>query len=167
MAITEIDLLRQSQDATLTKAKLVADFLGGGDLNLTDSNNDATITGLRDGTAGSQDASTVKQMEDAIASAITGGMTYKGQIDASIATGEALDGAKQGDFWYVSTAGTLDGKAFSVGDHLVVNADITDFSVDGAGKLDLVDNTESDDILRDADIVDDLTTRRYSDRCRS
>jgi len=85
-------------------------------------------------------------------------MTYQGVIDASDGTGAALDGASIGDFFYVSVAGTLDGKAYSVGDHLVVNADITDFSVDGAGKIDIIDNTESSDILRDSDIQNNLTT---------
>jgi hypothetical protein len=158
MSITQIDLKRQSQDGTFNKEKFEVDLLNGGDFNVTNGNENATFTGLRDGTAASQDAATVKQMENAIASAIAGGMHYKGQLDASVATGETLDGGKTGDFWYISVAGTLDGKSFSIGDHLVLNADVTDWSVDGAGKADKVDNTESDDILRDADIVDDLTT---------
>lgn len=98
------------------------------------------------------------QLSPSLLALITGNMDYKGTIDASVATGDALDGATVGDFFLVSVAGTLDGIAFSAGDHLVVNSDITDFSVDGAGKIDIVDNTESSDIVRDADIVDDLTT---------
>jgi hypothetical protein len=154
MAFTEIDLERQSQDGTLVKGKLKADFLEGGNLNLTDGNNDATITGLAAG-VNPTDAVNKAQLD---ALTIEGGMTYRGIIDASDATGAALDGASKGDFFYVSVGGTLDGKAFSVTDHLVVNADITDFDVDGAGKIDKVDNTESLDLLRDSDIVDDLTT---------
>jgi hypothetical protein len=157
MAITEIDGGRQIQDLTLTRGKLKADFLEGSNLDLTDGNFNATISGLAAG-ALDNDAVNKAQMEAAINAAISGGMTYKGVIDASDATGATLDGAKTGDFYYVSVAGTLDGKAFSVGDHLVVNADITDFDVDGAGKIDIIDNTESSDILRDADIVDDIVT---------
>lgn len=156
MAITEIDLERQSQDLTLTKAKLKADFLAGADHDLTGGNLDATIL-IGDATT-ANGAVNKSQMEAAINAAISGGMTYKGVIDASDPTGATLDGALAGDFYYVSVAGTLDGKAFSVGDHLVVNADITDFDVDGAGKIDIIDNTESSDILRDADIVNDLVT---------
>lgn len=157
MAFTEIDLERQSQDLSLTKAKLKANFLDGANLNLTDGNNDATIEGLAIGTANDH-AVNKGQMDAAIAASIVGGMTYKGTIDASDASGATLDGGKAGDFYYVSVAGTLDGKAFNIGDHLVVNADITDFSVDGAGKIDIVDNTESSDILRTSDVVNDLTT---------
>tara|TARA_R110000868_G_C10972634_1_gene770631 strand:+ start:15595 stop:16506 length:912 start_codon:yes stop_codon:yes gene_type:complete len=153
MAFTEIDLERQSQDGTLVKAKLKADFLAGGDLNLTDGNNDATITGLKAGVA-NNDAVNVAQLN----AATTGSMSYQGVIDASDNTGAALDGASLGDFFLVSVAGTLDGIAFNVGDHLVVNTDITDFSVDGSGKIDIIDNTESSDILRDSDIVNNLTT---------
>jgi hypothetical protein len=154
MAVTEIDLERQSQDGSLVKSKLKADFLDGGDLNLTGGNNNATITGLKAG-VNPNDAVNKAQLDSLV---IAGGMTYKGQLDASDATGAALDGAKQGDFWYISTAGVLDGISYNVGDHLVVNADITDFDVDGSGKIDLIDNTEANDILRDGDIVDDLVT---------
>ena len=157
MAITEIDGLRQIQDTSISKAKVVADFLGGADWDVSGGNNDATITGLADGT-NNDDAVNKGQMDTAIASALTGGMTYKGVIDASVATGETLDGAITGDYYLVSVAGTLDSISYSIGDHLVVNADITDFSVDGTGKIDKVDNTESDDILRDGDIVNNLTT---------
>lgn len=154
MAIQQIDLEIQSQDASLTKEKLVADFLNGSNLNLTDGNNNATITGLANG-VNPTDAVTKQQLD---ALTIDGGMTYRGVIDASDATGAALDGASKGDYFYVSVSGTLDGLDFQVTDHLVVNADITDFDVDGAGKIDKVDNTESSDILRDSDIVNDLTT---------
>lgn len=150
---TKIDLKRQSQDGSLDRAKLEADFLDGLDLNLTNGNNNATITGLAAGVA-NNDAVNVAQLN----AALTGSMSYQGTIDASVAAGTALDGAAVGDFFLVSVAGTLDGIAFNVGDHLVVNTAITDFSVDGAGKIDIIDNTESSDILRDADIVNNLTT---------
>lgn len=157
MAITEIDGTRQIQDLTVTRTKLKADFLEGSNLDLTDGNFNATISGLAAGSL-DNDAVNKAQMEAAINAALSGGMQYKGVIDASDATGVTLDGALTGDFYYVSVAGTLDGKAFNVGDHLVVNADITDFDVDGAGKIDIIDNTESSDILRDADIQNNLTT---------
>ena len=150
---TKIDLKRQSQDNSLDRAKLELDFLNGSDLDLTNGNNNATITGLANG-VNANDAVNVSQLN----AAITGAMEYKGVIDASDATGATLDGADTGDFYYVSVAGTLNGIAFNIGDHLVVNAPITDFDVDGAGKIDIIDNTESSDILRDSDIVDDLVT---------
>jgi len=157
MAIQQIDLEVQSQDLTLTKAKLKANFLEGANLDLTGGNNDATLTGLANGVA-NDDAVNKGQMDAAIAAGVVGGMTYKGTIDASVAAGTALDGAVAGDFYYVSVAGILDGISYNIGDHLVVNTDITDFSVDGAGKIDIIDNTESSDILRTSDVVNDLTT---------
>jgi len=151
--LTKIDLKRQSQDGTLDKAKLEADFLNGGDLNLTNGNNDATITGLSAG-VNANDAVNLAQLN----AALSGSMSYKGVIDASVAAGTALDGAAIGDFFLVSVAGTLDGIAFNVGDHLVVNTAITDFDVDGAGKIDIIDNTESLDIIRSSDVQNNLTT---------
>lgn len=160
--LTQIDLNRQGKDQTLTIAKLVLDFLAGSDWDITGGNNDATITGLAQGVNG-DDAVNVDQLNAAINAALVGGMTYQGTIDASDATGAALDGASQGDFFLVSVGGTLDGIAFNAGDHLVVNADITDFDVDGAGKIDIIDNTESADILRLSDIVNDLVTGGATD----
>lgn len=162
MALQKIDLERQSQDQSLPLSKVVQDFLNGSNWNITNSNNNATISGLAAGTL-ANDAVNKSQMEAAIAAAITGAMNYRGTLDASDPTGAALDGASKGDFFLISTAGTLDGKVFNIGDHLVVNTDITDFSVDGAGKIDIVDNTESTDILRTSNIIDDLVTGGTSD----
>lgn len=139
MALTKIDGLRQIQDETIKRQLLKLDFLEGSNLDLTAGNNNATLSGLAAGSL-NNDAVNKGQMDAAISAAITGGMTYKGQLDASDATGAALDSGKQGDFWYISVAGTLDGISYAVGDHLVVNADITDFDVDGSGKIDKIDN---------------------------
>lgn len=162
MALTQIDGLRQIQDESIDLSKMLANFLGGSNWNITDSANNATISGLAAGSA-NNDAVNKGQMDSAISAALTGAMSYKGTIDASIATGAALDGALAGDFYLVSAAGTLNGIAFNIGDHLVVNAGITDFDVDGAGKIDIIDNTESADILRTSDIVNDLTTGGVND----
>lgn len=156
--LTQIDLKRQSEDGTLNHEKLESNFLNGADLNLTGGNNDATITGLQAG-VNANDAVNVAQLN----SAVSGSMNYQGTIDASVATGVALDGAEVGDFFLVSAAGTLDGIAFNIGDHLVVNAAITDFDVDGSGKIDIIDNTESSDIIRTSDIINDLTTGGTTD----
>jgi hypothetical protein len=154
MATTKIDGLRQIQDESIKRELLELDFLKGSNLNLTDGNNNATITGLSAG-VNPTDAVTKAQLDAVV---IDGGMVYRGVLDASDATGAALDGAQKGDFFYISVAGTLNGLDFNPTDHLVVNAGITDFDVDGAGKIEKVDNTESADILRDGDIVNDLTT---------
>lgn len=155
--LTQIDGQRQIEDLSIGKGKLLSDFLAGGNLNLTGSNNNATITGLAAGTI-ANDAVNYAQMNSAIAAALVGSMSYKGTIDASVATGVTLDGAAVGDFYLVSVAGTLDGIIYNIGDHLIVNVAITDFDVDGAGKIDIIDNTEASDILRSSDIIDNLTT---------
>ena len=84
---------------------------------------------------------------------IVGGMTYKGFWDAVNAVPD-LSYAKQGDFYYVSAAGTRYGKEWAVGDHLVVNADMGG-TIDGA-KLDKIDSTESISAL--GDLVDVVLT---------
>lgn len=162
MALTQIDGLRQLQDGSVDLSKMLADFLGGSDWDISGGNQNATIVGLAASTT-NDGAVNKGQMDSAISAALTGSMSYKGTIDASIATGAALDGALIGDFYLVSAAGVLDGISFSVGDHLVVNADITDFDVDGAGKIDIVDNTEAADILRTSDIINDLVTGGVND----
>ena len=139
MATTKIDGLRQIQDQSIKRELLELDFLKGSNLDLTNGAQDATIVGLAASTT-ADGAVNKGQMEAFVASQLTGGMTYKGQLDASDATGATLDGSIQGDFWYISVAGTLDGISYAVGDHLVVNADITDFDVDGSGKVDKIDN---------------------------
>ena len=70
---------------------------------------------------------------------VVGGMTYKGFWDAVNAVPD-LSNAKQGDFYYISAAGTRYGKTWNVGDHLVVNANMGG-TIDGA-KLDKIDSTE-------------------------
>ena len=84
---------------------------------------------------------------------IVGGMTYKGFWDAINAVPD-LSYAKQGDFYYVSGAGTRYGKEWAVGDHLVVNEDMGG-TIDGA-KLDKIDSTESISAL--GDLVDVVLT---------
>jgi hypothetical protein len=162
MAFTEIDGERQIQDLSVPRGKLLADFLGGSNWNISDSNNDATISGLANGSL-TNDAVNKGQMESAITAALSGALTYKGTVDASVASGVSLDGSLIGEFFIISVAGTLDGIAFNIGDHLVVNDTITDFSVDGSGKIDIIDNTEASDILRSSDVVDNLTTGGSAD----
>ena len=157
MALTQIDGLRQIQDGSIDVSKMLADFLGGSNWNITGSANDATISGLAAGSL-ANDAVNKAQLEAAIAAAVSGAMNYVSTIDASV-VGVQLDGRSKGDFFLVSTGGTVDGIVFNIGDHLVVNDDITTFSVDGAGKIDIIDNTEAADILRTSDIVDSSACR--------
>jgi hypothetical protein len=124
-------------------------------IQLSADANDARLVNQPDGTNDLAIA-TVGYTDSAIDAALVGGMTYQGSIDCST-IGTQLDGASKGDFFIVSVGGTVDGSTYSIGDHLVVNADITTF-VDNQGDLDIIDNTEASDIIRTSDIIDDLVT---------
>ena len=69
---------------------------------------------------------------------ITGGLTYKGDLDAT--NPPDLSNASQGDFYVISVAGTRFGFDWEVRDHLLVNEDMGGTETDS--KIDKVDNTE-------------------------
>ena len=69
---------------------------------------------------------------------VTGGLTYKGKYYLS--SPADLSNAVQGDFYIIQGDGTLYGKAWITGDHLVVNDDMGG-SVSN-GKIDKIDNTD-------------------------
>jgi hypothetical protein len=105
---------------------------------------DVNLTANSDTKISSQKA--IKAYIDAIASAVVGGLKYKGVLDAS-ALGTQLDNAKQGCFYKVSVAGTiLTSLALNVGDMVIVNKNLTGSPT--LADLDVIDNTESADILR-------------------
>jgi hypothetical protein len=107
----------------------------------------ATVTEATTGTSATI-AVTPAGLSAAIAG-IAGGMTYKGFWDALNAVPD-LSTAEQGDFYYVSAAGTRYGKSWSVGDHLVINEDMGG-TIDPL-KIDKIDSTES--IVNLGDLAD-------------
>jgi hypothetical protein len=62
------------------------------------------------------------QMETDIA-ALSNGMVYKGDWDASSGSFAGAGSAQIGWFYYVSVAGTVDGVAFAVGDNIIAKSD--------------------------------------------
>lgn len=105
---------------------------------------DATLTANSDTKIASQKA--VKTYMDNVVSGFVGGLQYKGILDASN-LGTQLDNAKQGYFYKVSVVGTiLTSLALSVGDMVIVNKNVT--GTPTLADLDVIDNTESADILR-------------------
>jgi len=176
MAITQIRGSSQIQNQTLTRDKLVADFLEGSDLDLTNGAGNATITGLKDG-ANPRDAVTYSQLE-ALEQSLAAALIYRGTLNAGAdlsgnSTGnpyiDATNGLKTGDLFIVSGNGYItDGAghqlAVNSGDHLIANTDIAaDANIDVLTDFDKVDNTEADDILRESDIVDNLTSTSVVD----
>jgi hypothetical protein len=169
MAVTQIRNL-QIKDQTIELAKLVSNFLNGSDWNITNGANDATITGLQDG-VNPRDAVTKAQL-DSLAASVSGGLSYRGGLAAGSdlsgnTTGNAyLDGGaglEVGDFFYITSSGQItDGTnnlAVNAGDMIIANKDVaTDLAIDVSADFDLVDNTESPDILRTGDVIDNLTS---------
>ena len=80
---------------------------------------------------------TVKERIDA---AITGGIQYIGTFNATTGL-PPLANAEQGDLYKISTAGTIYGRDWAVGDHLIINEDMG--GTVSNGKIDKVDNTEA------------------------
>ena len=80
---------------------------------------------------------TVKERIDA---AIAGGIEYKTTFNATTGL-PSLANAEKGDLYKISTAGTIYGRDWAVGDHLIINEDMG--GTISNGKIDKVDNTES------------------------
>lgn len=97
------------------------------------------------------------ETDSAISTAINGlsaGLIYKGTFDASAGDFSAMPDASQGDFYKVSVWGTIEGHLFTVGDMIIVNSDVVGTPV--LADVDVIDNTEAADILRDGDVSTDV-----------
>jgi hypothetical protein len=81
---------------------------------------------------------TVKERIDA---AVTGGVEYKGTFNATAGT-PSLINAEKGDLYIIDTAGTIYGQDWSIGDHLLINADMGGSITNS--KIDKIDNTNED-----------------------
>ena len=92
-------------------------------------------------TTGTNDltAMTPAKVKAVVDAAVAGGVTYKGTFDAAAPLD--LSNAVQGDLYIIDGAGTYQGQAWAVGDHLLVNADMGG-TVDPA-KIDKIDSTDS------------------------
>src|SRR6056300_697307 len=92
-------------------------------------------------TAGTNDltAMTPAKVKSVVDTAVVGGVTYQGTFDASAPAD--LSNATKGDLYIISVAGTYQGQAWAVGDHLLINADMG--GTLAPAKIDKVDNTDS------------------------
>ena len=157
MAKTEIRGGDQIKNLTILNEDLVSDFLSGSDWNLTNGAENATITGLKNGV---NDADAVNKSQlDALAAEIGSPMRYKGTIDVATPTPDldTIDNLT-GDYYIVSVGGSYLGKDWNVGDNLIVNKDVPSGTTITAADVDKIDNTESSDILRTSDVIDNLTS---------
>ena len=76
----------------------------------------------------------------ATAGSVTGGLVYKGSYNATTNTPDLTTSTK-GDFYIVSTGGTLAGVTLNVGDHIVFNQDAA--SPITSSMFDVIDNTDA------------------------
>ena len=125
---------------------------------------DITLTANSDTKIATQKA--VKAYIDNVASAFVGGLKYQGAFDASN-IGTQLDNAKQGYFYKISVAGTiLTSLSLNVNDNLIINKNV--IGTPTLADIDVIDNTESADILRTANISTNINftvdTGKIADR---
>jgi hypothetical protein len=71
---------------------------------------------------------------------VTGGLEYKGAFNAIAGTPSLLN-AEKGDFYVIDTAGTIYGKTWAVGDHLLINENMGGTITNS--KIDKIDNTDT------------------------
>lgn len=157
MSKTAINAERRIQLATITRDLLKANFLNGTNLDLTGGAGNATITGLSDG-VNAGDVATKGQL-DAALSGLSGNLILKGSLDASL-IGSQLDNVQAGWWYKITVAGTLFATnpiTLAVGDNLYCTTTVVGTPTNGSSFF-KVDNTESPDILRDGDVVNNLTT---------
>lgn len=160
MARTELSGDEQIKDATVALKDLVANFLAGQDWNITAGSNNNTIIGLSDASDPTSPA-TKSQLDAAVAAinaSLNGFLEFKGVLDAAAgaAAFEALAHSK-GDFYKIGTSGTIAGEAVNAGDNLYFEADVLAGAITSAD-FTVIDSTEAPDIIRDADVQDNLTT---------
>jgi len=163
MSVTRLNGLAQIMNLTIDKVKLVLNFLGGADWNITNGNEDATITGLKD-PVNPSDAVT-KAYADAI------GSNRDDKESVRLATVAALDaytaaGSGEGKTLTADAVGvlTIDGVAVALGDRVLVkdeaasNIDHGLYTVtvlgDGATAWELTRSTDADE---DAEFTNGLT----------
>lgn len=158
MAKTELRGGFQIQNFTVLREDLVLDFLGASDWDITNGGANATIVGLKDAVALTSPA-TLSQL-NALESLIGNPMRYKGGFDAATPSPDldAIDNLV-GDTYKVTVAGTYLGVELAVNDTIIFNTDVPAGTTLTGADFDKIDNTESEDLLKTGDIVDNLTTQ--------
>ncbi len=156
MARTEIRGGAQIKNLSILREDLVPNFLGGSNWDITGGANNFTITGLPYGLQ-DDDVVTLGQLNDTIAG--LGGLIYKGVLDAATPSPDldAINNTK-GDFYKISVAGTYLGQEWAIGDMLIVNKDVAAGTTITGADVDKIDNTEDPLNLKQADVVDNLSS---------
>lgn len=159
----------QIKNTTIPREDLVLDILGASDWDLSNGAKNATIKGLKDGVLDDSPA-TVKQLND-LAALVEASIVLRGTLVApadmtGTATGNAYidagNGYSAGDKFFISGSGNItvsDGTlAVNSGDSITVQNDVGTNAAITLADLHKTDNTESPDIIRTGDVVDNLTS---------
>lgn len=174
MAKTEIRGGDQILNNTVVKDDLVLDILGGQDWDLSNGAKNATIKGLKDAVLG--DSPATKDQLDALAALVEQSIVLRGTLAApatmtGTATGNAYidagNGYNSGDKFFISGSGDLtvsDGViAVNSGDSITIINDVASNALIAVADIHKTDNTESSDILRTGDVVDNVTSSGVAD----
>lgn len=163
MARTEIRGGEQIKNLSVLREDLIANFLGGSNWDISAGAANATITGLAQGVANS-DAVNMEQL-NALEAKIGSPMRYKGILDVATPTPDldAIDNLV-GDMYLISVGGTYLGETWNAGDNLIVNKDVAAGVSITSADVDKIDNTESLDLIRTSDVVDNLTSTGVVDK---
>jgi len=128
MAITQIRGSNQIKDTTITKAKLVADFLAGSNLNITNGNEDATITGLVNPSS-AQDAATKSYVDALVDASLKSPEAYNPTTAGGASADIASIADQGGNTWrYTITDGNI--TDLGIGDSVLI-ANSTNAANDG------------------------------------
>lgn len=164
----------QIKDGEITRAKLQPDFLEGSNLDLTGGNADATLTGLAPAVNPSDVV--IKSQLDALSSNLAGGVQLRDDLAGNAdltgnATGnpyaDAGNGYIKGDKFVITSDGNItvsDGTIeVKAGDAIIFRNDVASDAAVTLADIYKVDNTESADIVRSSQVVDNLTSTSSTD----
>ena len=140
--LKQIDLKRQSKDSSLNWEKLELDFLNGNSINLTNGNNNGTLTGLADPTL-AQDVATKSYVDGLVDASLKAPEAYDASINSFPTTydGEPI---QKGDSYRITVAGTLGSFVVNAEDLLIALTDLptaTDWMVAESNRSQATEST--------------------------
>ena len=169
MAKTQLHGQHQILINSVDRDRLVQNFLNGTDWDITGGAGNATITGLKDAVNAS-DAVTKSQL-DSLAALVEQSIVLRGTLNApadmtGTSTGNAYidagNGYSVGDKFLIGASGLLtvsDGTlAVNAGDSITILTDRANNADIVLADIHKTDNTESPDILRTGDVIDNLSS---------
>lgn len=117
----QLRLSTQALDGSLTRSKLVSDFLNGTDLNLTNGNNNATLTGVAN-PINPFDVANKQYVDGLIDASLKAPEAYDASVNLYPTTygGEAI---RSGDSFRITASGTMGTRKVNIEDLLIAIID--------------------------------------------